>query len=170
MTIANSTIDDLPEIFNRYQEATAFQKIKFPENHWPEFDKGMIANEISENRQFKLLVDKKIACVWAIAYSDPQIWEDDDGQTSIFIHRIATNPQFRGRQWVKTIVAWASNLAKTQNRRYIRMDTCGINQGLITYYTSCGFNFLGARILKNPSHLPSHYHHVPVCFFEIDLS
>ncbi|WP_342662754.1 GNAT family N-acetyltransferase [Gelidibacter mesophilus] len=83
---------------------------------------------------------------------------------------MATNPDFRGRNFVKIIVDWAINLAKEQNKQFIRMDTCGKNEGLITHYQRCGFDFLGTKKLNNVSHLPAHYHNVEVCFFEIQLS
>lgn len=169
MKIQNSTKEDIPEIFRLYKLATDFQKIKFPENHWPQFNKAMVNNEVAEKRQFKLVIEDKIACVWAITYSDPQIWEDAENNTSIFIHRIATNPDFRGKNFVKIIVEWAITLAKEQNKEFIRMDTCGKNDGLITHYEKCGFKFLGTKKLKNTSSLPSHYHNVEVCFFEIEL-
>ena len=170
MTIQTSTINDIPKIFRLYKLATDFQKIKFPENHWPQFEEVLVNTEVAENRQFKLLIDNQMACVWAITYSDPQIWEDANGDDSIFIHRIATNPEFRGHNFVKIIVDWAINLAKEQNKQFIRMDTCGKNKGLIQHYQNCGFTFLGTQKLKNVSDLPSHYHNVEVCFFEIALT
>lgn len=169
MKISNSIIEDIPEIFRLYELATDFQKIKFPENHWPKFDEAMIMKEVLEDRQFKLVIGSKIACVWAITYSDPQIWEDAVDDTSIFIHRIATNPDFRGNNFVKIIVDWSINLAKEHNKHFIRMDTCGKNEGLIHHYERCGFNFLGTKKLKNASDLPSHYLNAEVCFFEIAL-
>jgi len=42
MTTINSSLNDIPEIFRLYKLATDFQKIKFPENQWPEFDKKLI--------------------------------------------------------------------------------------------------------------------------------
>lgn len=57
----------------------------------------------------QLMKDWKIACVWAISYSDPQIWEEVDNTECIYHHRIATNPNFRRNNFVKTIVAWAQN-------------------------------------------------------------
>ncbi len=168
MNIQNSTSEDIPEIFRLYTRATDFQKTKFPENHWPKFKSEMIAKEVAENRQYKLVIQTEIACVWAIAFSDPQIWEDTD-EPSIYIHRIATNPDFRGHNFVKIIVDWATALAEKQHKQFIRMDTCGNNQGLINHYQKCGFNFLGVKQLKNTLNLPSHYHNADVCFFEIEI-
>lgn len=168
MNIINSTEQDIPEIFRLYKFATALQTEKFPENQWPEFDKSLIEKEVAENRQFKLLMDGEVACVWAIAYSDPEIWSDDDGLSSLYIHRIATNPNFRGNNLVKVIVDWAKTYAA--DKKYIRMDTCGENAKLIQHYQNCGFEFLGIKQLDGALNLPAHYHNADVCYFEIKLS
>jgi hypothetical protein len=167
--ITNSNLNDIPEIFRLYKLATDFQKIKFPENQWPQFDKELITTEVIENRQFKIVIENKIACIWAITYSDAEIWEDRENNTSIYIHRIATNPEFRGKKFVQVIVDWSTNFARKQNKYGIRMDTCGKNDKLIKHYKNCGFNYLGLKKLKNTSELPSHYHNADVCFFEIKL-
>ena len=169
MTITHSNLEDIPEIFRLYKLATDFQNLKFPENQWPEFDQKLIATEINEHRQFKLIIDSKIACIWAITFSDIQIWEAQENHASIYIHRIATNPEFRGNNFVQTIVDWAKNYALKHNKQFIRMDTCGNNQKLIRHYTHCGFAYLGMKKLTNSSDLPSHYHQAEVCFFEIRL-
>jgi len=70
---------------------------------------------------------------------------------------------------VKTIVDWAKDHALQHHKQFIRMDTCGRNEGLISYYKGCGFNFLGINKLQNTTQLPSHYHNADVCFFEIRL-
>lgn len=164
-----STITDIPEILNRYDEASAYQKSVFPENIWPLFEENLVRNEVVEQRQFKLIHDGKIVCVWAITFDDPEIWPDATANDSLFIHRIATHPCYRGLNFVKRIVEWAKNYAKNHNKSYIRMDTCGVNNRLINYYQHCGFNFLGIKKLTQTTNLPSHYHNAPVCYFEIDL-
>lgn len=169
MKIINSTEEDIPEIFRLYKLATDFQKIKFPENQWPQFQEALISTEVSENRQFKLIIDDKIACIWAITYNDPQIWEEDDNEESIYIHRIATNPDFRGNNFVKTIVDWAIKFAQDHDKKFIRMDTCGKNQRLIDHYTHFGFQLLGTKKLKSSKGLPLHYQNADVYFFEIKL-
>ncbi|MCG2420563.1 GNAT family N-acetyltransferase [Aequorivita sp. F47161] len=169
MKITNSSPADIPEIFRLYRLATEYQKITFPDNLWPEFDRAMVETEVLEKRQFKIVIDGQVACVWAITYSDPQIWEEADNEDSIYIHRIATNPDFRGNDFVKTIVTWAKTYAAEHKKQYIRMDTCGNNQRLIKHYTRSGFNFLEMKKIRDSSQLPSHYHNADVCYFEIQL-
>jgi ribosomal protein S18 acetylase RimI-like enzyme len=169
MVISNSHLGDLSEIFRLYQLATDFQKLKFPQNQWPVFDQKLITTEINEYRQFKLIIDEKIACIWAVTFTDEQIWEERENHDSIYIHRIATHPDFRGNNFVQTIVDWAKIYALQRNKKFIRMDTCGNNQKLIKHYTNCGFDYLGLKKLKNTSNLPSHYQQAEVCFFELKL-
>ena len=169
MKIQSSTLKDIPEIFRLYGLATEYQKSTFPENTWPTFECELVATELREERQFKILIDNQIACVWAITFTDPQIWEERNSDPSIYIHRIATNPDFRGQRFVNEIVKWARGYATSHQKKYIRMDTCGNNQKLIKYYKVCGFDFLGMVRLKNADELPSHYQNTDVCLFEISL-
>ncbi len=169
MEIKNSTPQDIDEIFRLYKIATDFQKTRFTV-HWPEFDRNLIETEISESRQWKIIIDNQIACVWATTFSDPQIWEERNNDPSIYIHRIATNPEFRGQYLVGQIVKWAKDYAIENGKNHIRMDTVGDNPGLISYYEKCGFDFLGLLKLKNTNGLPAHYENAVVSLFQLTLT
>ena len=169
MKIKNSTISDLATIFELYDAATRYQIEKKIVTTWPKFNEKMVENEIAENRQFKLLIDNQIACVWAITFSDPEIWQERDNDSSIYIHRIATNSNFRGQNFVKIIIDWASQYCAEHNKKFIRMDTTGENTKLIAHYTNSGFDFLGLSQLTETTNLPAHYHNALVCLFEIKL-
>ena len=169
MKIINSTISDIESIFKLYEIATSFQKKKFPGNQWPIFSRTLVETEIKENRQWKLLINGQIACIWAITFSDPQIWEDSNDDLAIYIHRIATNPNYRGQNLVSNIVEWAKKYSADKQISFIRMDTCGHNKRLISHYKKCGFDFLGTTKLKNTTALPSHYKDADVCLFEVKL-
>jgi ribosomal protein S18 acetylase RimI-like enzyme len=169
MQIQNSTSFDIPEIFRLYNIASAYQKTKQTVVVWPEFEKLLVETEVAEKRQWKLIIQDHIACVWATTFSDEQIWEERNADAAVYIHRIATNPVFRGNQFVSSIVAWARQYARDNNKNYIRLDTLGNNIKLIEYYTNAGFQFLGMFDLKNTKGLPAHYQNVPACLFEIKL-
>jgi len=169
MKIQNSTAADIDEIFRLYHWGTELQKAKKGSTHWPEFDRQLVETEIAENRQWKIMIDDKVACIWATTFSDPQIWEERNSDPSVYIHRIVTSPDFSGQNLVTTIVDWARAYANDNDKKYIRMDTVGNNTGLINYYGKCGFDFLGLFTLKNSSGLPAHYHNATVSLFQIAL-
>ena len=169
MQIENCTAKDIPEIFQFYSIASAYQKAKQTVVVWPEFELHLVETEVAENRQWKLLIDEEIVCVWATTFSDKQIWEERNADAAVYIHRIATNPNFRGQNFVSNIVDWAKQYAKVNNKDFVRLDTLGENTRLIDHYTKAGFNFLGMFELKSTEDLPAHYHNVPACLFEIKL-
>ena len=170
MQIQNCTIDDINEIFRLYAIATEYQRSKKTVVVWPQFEKQLVETEIAENRQWKMVIDDKVACVWAITFSDEQIWEERNKDAAIYIHRIATNPDFRGRNLVSLIVEWAKDYAKKINKDFVRLDTLGNNTRLIELYTNAGFDFLGMFYLKNTRGLPGHYQNNDgACLFEIKL-
>ena len=169
MTIKNSSISDIDAIFKQYQLASKYQKSKKEVIVWPDFDRKMIEDEIAEKRQFQLLRNNEIACIWAITFSDPDIWEERNMDSAVYIHRIATNPEYRGNNFVSVIVQWAKALARKEGFQFIRLDTLGENKKLITHYKNVGFDFLGLFHLKNPTNLPEHYKRAPVSLFEINM-
>lgn len=164
--ILNSDNNDIDEIFRLYKIATDFQKLRFTV-HWPEFERSLVEIEIAERRQWKIAIDNTIACIWATTFNDPQIWEERNSDPAIYIHRIATNPDFRGQNLVGQIVQWAKHYATEHEKKFIRMDTVGDNPGLINYYTKCGFEFLGLLKLKNTAGLPAHYDNATVSLFQL---
>lgn len=163
-----STQQDMEAIFALYDEAVAFQK-KVSNKHWKPFDRELVQTEINEGRQWKILENGEIACIFVIAYSDPYIWGERGHGKAVYIHRIVTNPAFRGGNYVQHIVTWARQHAKETGNDFIRMDTWGDNQRLIQYYTSCGFQFLGVFAPDDISRLPKHYSDITLAYFEMEV-
>ena len=168
MHITNSVKDDIGDIFKLYVVATNYQKERYT-MHWPEFDYKMVEDEIAKNRQWKLIIDNEIACVWATTFTDPLIWEERNTDPSVYIHRIATNDHYRGRNFVIDIVKWAKNYAVLNEKKFVRLDTVGLNEKLIKHYTKCGFTFLELRRLKDTDGLPAHYHNADISLFELEV-
>jgi ribosomal protein S18 acetylase RimI-like enzyme len=165
-----STPADIDEIFRLYQLAAAYQAATAKATVvWPDFDREMVTQELAEGRQWKHVVGGTIACVWAITFDDPQIWGAKNADPALYIHRIATNPNFRGQGFVATIVQWAKEYAQQNQKKYVRLDTIGENQGLITHYTACGFTYLGLSALTDTAGLPAHYHNATVSLFELPV-
>lgn len=169
MMICNSGMDDIDEIFRLYALASAHQR-SLNMVTWPVFERSLVQTEINENRQWKLTIDGKIACIWAITFSDPEIWEERNADAAIYIHRIATNPDFRGNQLVNKLTEWAKDYARSKKKQYIRLDTVGENKKLISLYQRAGFHFLGLFKLIHTENLPAHYINATVSLFEMKLN
>ena len=168
MDIKSCTLSDTDLIFDLYNKGTEHQK-KVAKKYWKGFQRALIETEVSEKKIFKIIVDREIACVFSIDYNDPHIWGEKDNDPAMYIHRIATNPSFRGRFFVKRIVEWAKLHAEENQKEYIRMDTGRGNEKLNNYYISCGFDYLGVVELKNHDSLPEHYKDGASSLFQIKL-
>lgn len=163
--VLNSQSNDIDTIFEFYDFAIAHQKKVF-NKHWQGFSLELVTQEVSENRQYKILVDGIVACVFAVTFDDKLIWGDRD-QDSIYIHRIVTHPNFRGYSFVKEIIKWAKKYASENNIKYIRMDTWADNEKLLEYYTACGFDYVGIVTMNETEGLPKHYEGISLSLFEI---
>jgi ribosomal protein S18 acetylase RimI-like enzyme len=169
MEIIKCVPQDSEKIFHLYEDARTLQQSR-KMVVWPFFDKEFLLKEIKEQMQWKLIENDSIACNWTITLEDKDIWEEKEKGDAIYIHRIVTNPDFRGRNLIKKLVDWAKNHASELGKKYVRLDTLGNNTKLIEHYTQAGFEFLGIEKLSNTQNLPAHYQKEPnCCLFQIGL-
>lgn len=168
LELLNCSKEDIPSIMSIYEQAREYMQTK-NQVVWPHFPFSMLEADLAEGHLWKILINDEIACIWSTTFSDPNIWEEKNIDPSIYIHRIATVPKFRGNDLVQSIVNWAKVYARINQKKYIRMDTVGDNKSLIAHYKKMGFNFLEYKSLKNTECLPDHYKRGPVCFFQITL-
>ncbi len=168
MHILASQPSDIPAIFKLYDDAVVFQKTKF-DKHWLPFDRLMVEREVAQQKQWKIMEGEDIACIYAIAFEDPFIWKEKNIDPAVYIHRIVTHPSYHGRGYVKNIVDWAKVYARETGKQFIRMDTWGDNDKLISYYQQCGFVYLGNVTPEASDQLPQHYSAIFLSLFEIKL-
>jgi ribosomal protein S18 acetylase RimI-like enzyme len=162
---ANSDFDT---IFKLYDQAIEFQKTVF-DKQWLGFDADLVNREIAEGRLWKIVDDGNVACIYSLAYEDPIIWGRDSHIAAMYIHRIVTNPEFRGRGYVRAIVDWARHHAAENDLRYIRMDTWADNLKLKDYYIGSGFEWKGTVSPEDSPTMPAHYRGIQLGLFEMDL-
>ncbi len=168
MRFENSIPADFDTIFDLYNKAIEFQKTVF-DKQWLGFNADLVNREISEGRLWKIVEDEGVACIYSVAYEDPIIWGTESHIGSMYLHRIVTNPEFRGRKYVSAIVNWARTHAAEYGLRFVRMDTWADNLKLTNYYTACGFAWKGTVSPKDSQTMPAHYRGIRLGLFEIDL-
>ncbi|TDO20751.1 GNAT family N-acetyltransferase [Pedobacter duraquae] len=168
MVIRKSTLNDIVEIFAIYDLATAYQKT-VNNKSWKGFERSQVEREIVEGRHFIIREDQEIAATFLITHDDPIIWKDANEDSAIYLHRIATNPEFRGRSYVKKIVAWAKAYANEHGQQFIRLDTHSGNERINAYYSSCGFTYKGISEIEWTTDLPEHYKEGSFSLFEIQV-
>ncbi|TYB71489.1 GNAT family N-acetyltransferase [Bizionia saleffrena] len=168
MTIQNTCSGDIDAIFHLYDEATKYQK-QHQNNSWNGFDRAQIEAEIKNERHFVIKEDDTVVCTFLIAFDNPIIWKDANKDPALYLHRIATHPDYRGRGYVTAIVDWSKTLAVKLNKSFIRLDTHAKNDKINAYYSSCGFTNKGISFLDQTPNLPEHYKAGEFTLFEMEV-
>jgi ribosomal protein S18 acetylase RimI-like enzyme len=173
MIITPSTPDDIPAIRELFEAAIDYQKQKFGK-HWHGFNEEGVAAEIDENLHWKIEEGEQIAAFFSIAFTDSLVWDERDADPAIYLHRIVTNPAFRGRAYVRHITAWAMDYGRAAGKRFVRLDTDKENARLNVYYQQCGYRPCGIKIFDdvNNPRIPKHYFGAGLSLYEksVDVS
>jgi predicted GNAT family N-acyltransferase len=158
MLITHTTIEDLDVLEDLFGLAIQYQQSRSGHS-WRGMNRPLIEKEIREGYHWKIVEEGRIACFFSIAFNDRLVWDERDADPSIYLHRIVTNPAFRGREYVKHIVAWAEAFGRAAQKQWVRLDTGRDNERLNAYYLQCGFVFCGIKQFEDdgdPS-VPKHY-------------
>lgn len=166
--IVPTELKDLDLVFSLFDSAIGYQKSK-GYDVWPQFSRQLIETEIMDCRSWKLVCENTIACVFSVLYNDPEIWKERDAEPSVYLHRIAVNPVFKGKGIMRQVKDWGLQHAREKKRKYLRMDTWGNNETLRSYYISCGFNYIGQQYLENKDGSPVHYGGPVLSLFQIKV-
>jgi hypothetical protein len=116
LDIKNCSLNDVKTILALYDAAIELQTQKNMVV-WPKFERSFIEKEIEDKRQWKIMIGNEIACNWSITFEDKEIWGEKDDNNSIYIHRLAANPAFRGNRFIDVIVPWAKALCFIKRKK-----------------------------------------------------
>ena len=168
MTIINCDEKDIGLLNRFYDWGRELQKAR-SKHHWKHFETATLLREISEKRQWKLVDDGEPVAVFLTAYEDPWIWGEDGKQPAVYLHRIVSHPDHRGKNLLGRIINWAKAHAREKNLQFLRMDTWGDNPALLNYYIKFGFELVRIVNPEDTSNLPAHYDCISLGLLEMKL-
>ena len=144
---------DLSFIYHLFDCAIVYQKRNgYPV--WPDYDKEVLIQDISDGRMHKIIIDEQIANIFSICYSDPIVWRERNKDKAVYLHRIVTNPEFKGIRLMNAVMSWTIKHARTNDIPLIRLDTWAQNDTLVDYYKEFGFTIVEYFTTPNTKDLP----------------
>jgi predicted GNAT family N-acyltransferase len=146
--IVNTTTEDWEEVLRLFDHAMQLQG-KNGYHVWKMLDTGALRQEIEQGCQYKVVRGTDVLCVFSIQYTDPFIWRERDQNDAVYLHRIVTNPLFKGQRQFEKVLSWTRQLAQGHSRPFIRMDTWADNKQLVAYYASFGFEVVEHYLTPN---------------------
>lgn len=166
--IINTTKEDLDKIEWLFEQAMNLQG-KNGYKVWSSIDKEALEKDIDNRLQYKIQRDNDILCIFSIQHNDPFIWRDRDRQDAIYLHRIVVNPDFKGQRQFEKVLNWATQFARQNELKFIRMDTWADNQKIIDYYKTFGFEFIEYYKTTDAPELPIQNRNLHVALLEMTL-
>lgn len=166
--IESVVADDLQFIYWLYEEAINYQQL-MSYNVWNGYDKDLLQREVKEGLLRKLVIDGKIALVFSAIYSDKFLWHERDKDDAVYVHRLVVNPELRGQKLFAHVFRWLINDAKSNGRKYLRLDTWGDNPKMIAYYESFGYKFIKNYTSGDDPRLPVPHRNLFFALFEYEI-
>lgn len=167
-SVSNTSMQDYEQITRLFEDAIRLQG-QNAYKVWEGIDANALQKDIENGLQFKIQHEQDIVCIFSIQYNDPFIWHSRDQNDAIYLHRIVTNPIFKGQRIFNRVLTWAIQFAKQNNKTYLRMDTWADNHQLIDYYKTFGFRFVENYQTTATEELPLQNRNINVALLELTV-
>ncbi|MFV8225402.1 GNAT family N-acetyltransferase, partial [Christiangramia aquimixticola] len=146
--IEKAKISDLPEI-KSLTEACAAAMIKnniFQWNeHYPSLEK--LSEDVEKQELFKLSEGTEIRGIIVITPVKDEEYEPIDwiskSENNIYIHRLATHPEYWGHGYAQKLMSFAEDFARQNKYESVRLDTFSQNPRNQKFYEKRGYKRLG---------------------------
>jgi GNAT superfamily N-acetyltransferase len=167
--VTPTAADEVSEIFRLFDHSILYQERNgYPS--WRNYDRDAVIKDIENRRQFKVMINQRIAIVFSIRYDDKVIWREHDNGESIYLHRIVVNPEFKGQKLFGRILHWAIAKCKEKGLKNVRMDTWADNPKIIQYYKGFGFEVVENYKTPNTAELPVHNRNLALTLLEYKVA
>ncbi len=129
------------EVVSRVLTAAAQWLIERGEPMWKadELNAKRIAGDVSDGLFFVAEIDAVIAGTVKFQLEDPLFWPDQASGEAAYVHRLAIQREFAGRQVSSALLQWAAERARELGRRYLRLDCEATRPRLRSFYERFGF-------------------------------
>lgn len=159
--IRKATVEDIDKLIE-ITKACAAHMIEKNIYQWNEFypNKKAFLKDLERDKLFVIIIDDVInGCITISTFMEeeyiPIHWLTQNSNT-LYIHRLAVNPEQQGKGYAQRLMDYAENYAKENNFASIRLDTFSQNQRNLTFYELRGYKRLGDICFPEQSDHPYH--------------
>lgn len=132
-------VADVPAVISILEGASSWLRDR-DVRQWPKrFAAELVQPAVQAGETWLVEEDHEVVATVTLDFDDPA-WEDLP-DSALYLHRMAVSRHGRGLGvW---ILAWASNVATTTDREFVRLDCLASNTLLCRYYEANGFQAQG---------------------------
>ncbi len=101
---------------------------------------------------YAVIADGAVAGTVRITENDERIWDDDgSSHEALYVHGLATSDEVRSKNIGGEILDWATDKAREEGRKAVRLDCSYTNRRLCAYYEQRGFAEIQRRDIPRKS-------------------
>lgn len=148
VTVRPAEVDEVPLIVDWRRQAATWLAAKGTDQ-WS--DAGLSAetftsrvhSSIAAGETWVAEVDGAPAATIAVdEWANPGLWTPAEQQESVMVHRMLTDPRFRGHGLGTVLLDQADRIAQARSKRFVRLDAWTTNKQLHDYYERQGFRLV----------------------------
>lgn len=151
-----SDIEDILQITKACATYMITKNIFQWNNHYP--NKNAFLKDLKRNELYVFENQNNIiGCITISSFMDeeylPISWLTPNGN-SIYIHRLATHPEYQGKGYAQKLMTFAEHYSKENKYESIRLDTFSQNKRNQEFYELRGYKRLGKIFFPKQSKFP----------------
>ncbi|WP_372917191.1 GNAT family N-acetyltransferase [Salegentibacter sp.] len=159
--IRKASLKDLSEIKKLTEacaEALQQQNIFQWNEDYPSLEK--LENDIKREELFVYEHKNRIIAIIVLTPNMDEVYQNISWLTetgnNLYVHRLATHPDFWGQGYARKMMDFAEDFAKTENFTSIRLDTFSQNKRNQKFYEARGYQRLGDVYFPHKNDQPFH--------------
>lgn len=144
--IRQAIANDLGHVASIMEEAAAWlEEISWPLWKDDELNRGAMRADIEAGRIFIGVCDGDVGGTIRYQREDKLFWPDVSTGEAAYVHRIAVLRKYSGGELSRALVDWAAERAKTEGKKFLRLDCESDRQKLRAVYERFGFEYHSDR-------------------------
>lgn len=126
--------------------------------HYPSLEK--LQNDIEKEELYVLEEENMIIAIIVLTPNMDEVYRNIDWlnktDNNLYVHRLATSPEFWGKGYARTMMEFAEEFARKKNFHSIRLDTFSKNARNQKFYGARGYTKLGDVYFPHKNEHPFH--------------
>jgi GNAT superfamily N-acetyltransferase len=156
LRVTPARVEDLDTVLEILDEAAAWiidRKLPFV---WKpgEFSRQAFVDQIPRGEVLIGRIEGRPAGTFILQWSDP-FWWGERPPNAGYIHKLAVRTAYKGRGVGTEMLRWAEAKARSEGKKFLRLNCIAEDKGIRDYYEKAGFTYL--KDVPGPKALASLY-------------
>ena len=151
-------LNEIKKLTEACAEALQQQNIFQWNENYPSLEK--LENDIKQEELYVYEYNNRIITIIVLTPNMDEVYQNiswlTESGNNLYVHRLATHPNFWGQGYARKMMDFAESFAKTGNFSSVRLDTFSQNKRNQKFYEARGYKRLGDVYFPHKNNQPFH--------------